>query len=194
MAPDGTFNYGSTFLFSWNGHWIIDTNHGWDRIKERSKLPIDKLKLLFQKALAQFDRGFYRNGQEILFFSNQLNQGFVGAVANNKNIRLITFLPPGRRTPMPGTAVALVESIDEADTYTGFKTLHPLTSDQIARFDRSMGLMKYQKGPHYMTYKINTKTVIRVHNEVLKNPKVHAMVKKFGVSIDTDLPTTTQVE
>ncbi len=113
VVADGTFNPSSTFLFRWHGRWLIDTNHGFERIKERSKIGLEGLKKLFQRAMDWVDRNARKAG-EYLFFSKSLNQGFVAKIAG-KNVKLITFLPFGKHNPKPGTKVEIVENYTEVD-------------------------------------------------------------------------------
>lgn len=109
---DNVLNMGSKFLYFWRNHWILNAAHGLERIIQRMKLSIDQLKLLFKTAIEKFDKMSTEVGQEILFYSKSLNQGFVSVVDNGGNLKLITFLPPGRSNPKPGTEKIVVESLE----------------------------------------------------------------------------------
>jgi len=81
----------------------------------------------------------------------------------------------------------------EANLYTSYKSSRPMPDEDIMYIKRSMGTMKY---PHGQAYSINqqaSKTVIRVHNEVLKDPKVKNLFDKYSLSIDTELNQETGV-
>lgn len=107
----GVLNLGSRFLLYWKNHWILNTKHGLERILQRNLLSKEQLQKLFQKALDKFDQLKSRAG-EYLFFSRSLNQGFISTADKDGNLVLITFLPPGRKNPMPGTEVKLIESTE----------------------------------------------------------------------------------
>jgi len=109
---DDVLNMGSKFLYRWKEKWIFNTHHGFDRIKERSKLTIDELKKLFRNAIEKV-KDFRGNvGKNILFYSKSLNQGFVSAVEPT-GLSLITFLPPGKSFAKSGTDKMVIEGVEE---------------------------------------------------------------------------------
>jgi len=118
---DGVLNLGSKFLFFWKNLWLLNTKHGLDRIIQRTTLTTDDIKTLFINAIEQFKTMTAKAGDEILFFSKSLNQGFVSGVDANGNLSLITFLPPGRSFPKPGTEKVVVEDMN--GTIIEFKKL-----------------------------------------------------------------------
>jgi hypothetical protein len=107
---DDVLNLGSKFLYFWHGKWVMNTKHGLERILQRSKIGIDGLKKLFRTALEHFMKMQAEVGETMLFFSKSLNQGFIAAVGPKKNLQLVTFLPPGKSFPKPGTEKIVVES------------------------------------------------------------------------------------
>lgn len=109
---DDVLNLGSKFLYFWKNKWILNTKHGLERILQRSKLKIDQLKQLFRKAIEKVNTMKTDVGQTFLFYSKSLNQGFISAVGEQGNLNLITFLPPGRSFPKPGTQKVVIESLE----------------------------------------------------------------------------------
>ena len=115
---DDVLNMGSKFLYFWKNLWVMNTQHGAERIMQRSKLGSDGLKQLFKKAIEKFKKMPQAAGEAILFFSKSLNQGFVAAVGPQGNLRLITFLPPGKHFAKDGTLKVIMESDDELHQIT----------------------------------------------------------------------------
>ena len=99
--------------FWWNGRALFATTHGKERRTERGRSWL-QIKSLYKRVLQKYSQMSVRAGEEILFYSRSLNQGIVTAV-EGKNLRIITFLPPGRNNPMPGTTMAFVENFVEVD-------------------------------------------------------------------------------
>lgn len=110
---DDVLDLGSKFLYFWKNRWVINTKHGFERIMKRSKLTKDELKTLFRNAIKKLSKIGASAGDNILFFSKSLKQGFVSAVDDKGNLRLITFLPRGKDFPKPGTEKVVVEGIEE---------------------------------------------------------------------------------
>jgi hypothetical protein len=97
-------------LYVAHGRKVFNTVHGMDRLKERQTMNYKAMRILFRRAIEKLQSIKVRAEQELLFFSKSLNQGFVAAVDALGNLRLITFLPPGRHNAMPGTELELMES------------------------------------------------------------------------------------
>lgn len=112
---DDVLNMGSQFLYFWKKKWIINTKHGMERIMQRSKLTIAQIKLLFKRAIEKFINMQATVGQEFLFYSNSLKQGFVSVVGKDGNLKLITFLPPGKSFPKDGTKKMVIEGKEYED-------------------------------------------------------------------------------
>jgi len=106
---DDVLNLGSKFMYFWKNKWIINTKHGLDRIGQRNKLTTTELKRLFKEAIEKSIELGVRAGEEILFWSKSLKQGFVSAIDNQGNIDLITFLPRGKHQPKDGTEHVVLE-------------------------------------------------------------------------------------
>lgn len=115
---DNVLNMGSKFLYFWHQKWIINTKHGLERIVQRMKLSVEQLKVLFRNAIESFEKMSRKAGDEILFYSKSLQQGFVSVVQPDGNLKLITFLPPGRSNPKPGTEKLVIESMCGDEEYT----------------------------------------------------------------------------
>lgn len=107
---DDILNIGSRYLYHWKNKWIINTKHGLDRIGQRNKLTADELKRLFKEAIEKTIELGTHVGEEILFWSKSLKQGFVSAIDSQGNIDLITFLPRGKHQPKTGTEHIVLES------------------------------------------------------------------------------------
>ena len=107
---DNVLNLNSKFMYFWKNKWIINTAHGLDRILQRNKLTTDEMKRLFKVAIEKSIELGVHVGEEILFWSKGLRQGFVSAIDNQGNIKLITFLPRGKHQPKTGTEHVVVES------------------------------------------------------------------------------------
>ncbi|NIU01485.1 MAG: hypothetical protein GWN01_11385 [Nitrosopumilaceae archaeon] len=99
---DDVLNLGSRFLYFWKNKWIINTKHGLERILQRNKLTRKELKRLFREAIEKAIELGVHTGENILFWSKGLKQGFVSAVDPQGNIKLITFLPRGKHDPRKG--------------------------------------------------------------------------------------------
>ena len=112
---DDVLNMGSKFLYFWKNLWVMNTIHGAERIMQRSKLGIDGLKELFKRSIEKFKTMNTKAGEALLFFSKSLNQGFVAAVGPQGNLRLITFLPPGKHHAKEGTLKVIMESADDPE-------------------------------------------------------------------------------
>lgn len=106
---DNVLSMGSKFLYFWKNKWIINTAHGLERIIQRNMLSVDDLKRLFKEAIEKALELGVHTGEEILFWSKSLKQGFVSAIDPQGNIKLITFLPKGKHTPKDGTEHIVVE-------------------------------------------------------------------------------------
>lgn len=106
---DDVLSFGSKFLYFWKNKWIINTAHGLERIIQRNKLTISELKLLFKEAIEKAIELGVHTGEEILFWSKSLKQGFVSTIDPQGNIKLITFLPKGKHQPKSGTEHIVVE-------------------------------------------------------------------------------------
>lgn len=106
---DNVLSLGSKFLYFWKNKWIINTAHGLDRIIQRNKLSVEDLKRLFKEAIEKALELGVQTGEEILFWSKSLKQGFVSAIDPQGNIKLITFLPKGKHQPKTGTEHVVVE-------------------------------------------------------------------------------------
>ena len=106
---DDVLNIGSKFLYLWKNKWIINTKHGLDRIIQRNSLSTDELKRLFREAIEKAIQLGVHTGEEILFWSRGLKQGFVSAIDSKGNIDLITFLPRGKHQPKIGTEHIVLE-------------------------------------------------------------------------------------
>ncbi|KFZ26286.1 MAG: hypothetical protein KQ78_01459 [Candidatus Izimaplasma bacterium HR2] len=107
---DNILNMSSKFLYFWKNKWIINTHHGLERITQRNKLSANDLKNLFKKAIEKAIQLGVHTGEEILFWSKSLKQGFVSAIDPQGNIKLITFLPKGKHQPKTGTEHIVLES------------------------------------------------------------------------------------
>lgn len=107
---DNVLNLGSKFLYFWKNKWIINTKHGLERITQRNNLTVDQLKKLFREAIEKAIELGVHTGEEILFWSKSLKQGFVSAIDKSGNIDLITFLPRGKHQPKTGTEHIVLES------------------------------------------------------------------------------------
>lgn len=107
---DNVLNMGSRFLYFWKNKWIINTEHGLERIMQRNKLSVDELKRLFKEAIEKAIQLGVHTGEEILFWSKSLKQGFVSVIGPQGNIKLITFLPKGKHQPKMGTEHIVIES------------------------------------------------------------------------------------
>lgn len=95
-------------LYSWKNKWILSTRHGMERIKARLQIPFEEIKGLFKKSINKvLDKGLATG--DYLFYSPELEYGYVGFVKPNQDIILITFLPKGRSNPKPGTEKYVVE-------------------------------------------------------------------------------------
>jgi len=106
---DDVLDLGSRFLYFWKNKWIINTAHGLDRIMQRNKLSMSELKRLFREAIEKAINLGVHTGEEILFWSRGLKQGFVSAIDKQGNIKLITFLPRGKHQPKTGTEHIVLE-------------------------------------------------------------------------------------
>lgn len=106
---DDVLDLSSRFLYFWKNKWIINTAHGLDRIIQRNKLSVVELKRLFKEAIEKAIKLGVHTGEEILFWSKGLKQGFVSAVDSQGNIKLITFLPRGKHQPKTGTEHIVLE-------------------------------------------------------------------------------------
>lgn len=104
-------NLGSKFMYFWKNTWIINTKHGMERILQRSNLTTEQLKKLFKNAIEKAKEIGAKTGENILFFSRSLNQGFVSAVGSD-GLRLITFLPPGKSFAKDDTKKVVTEGFD----------------------------------------------------------------------------------
>ena len=110
---DNVLNIGSKFLYFWKNKWVMNTQHGLERILTRSKLGADGLKDLFKRAIEKFNKMGAETGEAILFYSKGLKQGFVAAVGPQGNLQLITFLPPGKHFAKDGTLKVVMESAED---------------------------------------------------------------------------------
>ncbi len=110
---DDVLNMGSKYLYFWKNTWIINTFHGFKRIVERNKLSSDDIKRLFQEAIEKTLQIGVEVGEEILFWSKSLKQGFVSAIDPQGNITLITFLPKGKHHPLSGTEHIVIEGTEK---------------------------------------------------------------------------------
>lgn len=106
---DGVLNLGSKFMYFWKGKWIINTKHGLDRIMQRNTLKKEQIAQLFKEAIEKAIQMGVHTGEEILFWSKSLKQGFVSAIDKQGNIDLITFLPRGKHQPKTGTEHVVLE-------------------------------------------------------------------------------------
>ena len=105
-------NLTSKYLYFWKDTWILNTKHGLERILQRSTLKPDQLKKLFKTAIEKAKSIGAKVGENILFFSRSLNQGFVSSIGSD-GIRLITFLPPGKSFAKDDTRKIVTESCDD---------------------------------------------------------------------------------
>jgi hypothetical protein len=71
----------------------------------------EQLKKLFKGAIEKLKTMAAKVGDNILFYSRSLNQGFVSAVGPD-GLRLITFLPRGKGHAKEGTKKVMTESVD----------------------------------------------------------------------------------
>ena len=100
-------------FYRWKDKWILATQHSLDQIGKRFKLSKDHLKSLFKKAIDKMLAKGLPAGPYV-FYSPELEYGFVGAVKPNQDIVMITFLPKGRSNPKPGTEKIIVEEVEYA--------------------------------------------------------------------------------
>ena len=107
---EDVLNLGSRFLYYWKNKWVINTKHGLERIVQRNSLSMDQLRKLFRNAIEKSIQLGIKVGEEVLFWSKGLQQGFVSAIDPQGNIKLITFLPKGKHQPKQGTEHIVVES------------------------------------------------------------------------------------
>jgi hypothetical protein len=105
-------NLGSKYLYFWKDTWVLNTKHGLERILQRSTLKPEQLKKLFKSAIEKAKSIGAKVGENILFFSRSLNQGFVSSIAKD-GIHLITFLPPGKSFAKDDTKKVVTESMDD---------------------------------------------------------------------------------
>jgi hypothetical protein len=110
---EDALNLNSNVLYVWGKKKVITTTHGISRLIQRRSSNYKALKELFKRALMKLDQIATRVNEEILFFSSSLNQGFVAAVTNDQNLRLITFLPHGHNFAKSGTSVQFVENLSK---------------------------------------------------------------------------------
>ena len=104
-------NLGSRFMYFWNGTWVLNTKHGLERILQRSQLKQEQLKTLFRHAIEKAKTLGAKVGENILFFSRSLNQGFVSSIGKD-GIHLITFLPPGKSFAKDDTKKVVTEDFE----------------------------------------------------------------------------------
>lgn len=109
---DDVLNLGSRYLYFWKNTWVLNTKHGAERIDQRSHLAPEQLKKLFKGAIEKLKTMSAKVGDNILFFSRSLNQGFVSNVGTD-GLRLITFLPRGKSFAKDGTQKVVTESCED---------------------------------------------------------------------------------
>lgn len=80
-------------MFQWKGHKVVDTEHGKQRIKERSTLTDFQFIKLFQSAIQKVISKNVKIGEKVVFWSKTLGQAFIARVDDAKDLILLTFFP-----------------------------------------------------------------------------------------------------
>jgi len=90
---DGDFDLSKRIVFSWKGHKVVNTEHGKERIKERSDLTDFQLMKMFQSAIMKIEKKKVKIGEKIVFWSKALGQAFIARIDDVKDLILLTFFP-----------------------------------------------------------------------------------------------------
>lgn len=79
----------------------------------RPDLEFDDWKKLHRNAVTGLMKDKSAKTGDYIFFSKSLDQGYVAHVdVKRKAFKIITVLPKGRKNPMPGTSVLMVEGVE----------------------------------------------------------------------------------
>lgn len=90
---DGDFDLSKRIVFSWKGHKVVNTEHGKERIKERSDLTDFQILTMFKSAIDKIEKKKIKIGEKIVFWSKTLGQAFIAMVDDVKDLILLTFFP-----------------------------------------------------------------------------------------------------
>lgn len=90
---DGDFDLSKRIVFSWKGHKVVNTEHGKERIKERSNLTDFQLLTMFKNAIKKIENKSVKIGEKVVFWSKALGQAFIARVDDVKDLILLTFFP-----------------------------------------------------------------------------------------------------
>jgi rRNA maturation endonuclease Nob1 len=74
--------------------------------------------------------------------------------------------------------------------FTTYKTQQAMKPEEISYIKQHMGAMRYVHGQAYNIMQSATKTIFRVADEVLKDPRVKELISKYPLSIDTEFSRT----
>jgi len=90
---DGDFDLSKRIIFSWKGHKVVNTEHGKQRIKQRSDLSDFQLLKMFKSAIEKVEKKKVKIGEKVVFWSKALGQAFIARVDDVKDLILLTFFP-----------------------------------------------------------------------------------------------------
>lgn len=106
---------GTTIPTEFDGVDYNYSRHFFDRLGERGNITIEQFKELLQKVRTKL-KDLPMVG-EFLFFSRKFKQGIITSWdAMKRKLSFITFLPPGKDFPKPGTKRVVVENINKTVT------------------------------------------------------------------------------
>jgi len=90
---DGDFDLNKRIVFSWKGHKVVNTEHGKQRIKQRSDITDFQMLTMFKNAIKKIESKSVKIGEKIVFWSKTLGQAFIAKIDDVKDLILLTFFP-----------------------------------------------------------------------------------------------------
>lgn len=154
-------------IFTHRGRHVIDTNHAVDRFNQRNSLPKEDLDLLFKRMIDKFLNKEIDHPEEFLVYSMSLHQGLIVAYRKDKytdestkQFFVVTFLPPGKKNPRPGTPTITVEQY-----YNDYSDNLIIYINDLMSYNNTL-LTEEQKTYDYETINLNGLEVILSENKI----------------------------
>lgn len=89
----GNLSKSGKVVFEYEGYKILDTHHGYVRMKQRNELSDFQLIKFFKSAITKLKKHKVKIGEKIVFWSKVLKQAFIARIEDSKDLSLVTFYP-----------------------------------------------------------------------------------------------------